>query len=70
MTSKDTFPKFFTEIDASTRHDHWFLSEEDVCFFIGEFTAKKGYQHSVTNQLIFNFKKPMNRQAYREWKYQ
>jgi len=35
--------------------------------FLGEYTAGGGYQYSATNDLIYNFKKPMDRRGKREW---
>ncbi len=39
------------------RPDHWYLTAEDSCAFFGEYTARAGYGHSSTNQLIHNLKK-------------
>ena len=39
------------------RPDHWYLDPTDVCAFFGEYTARAGYGHSSTNQLIHNLKK-------------
>lgn len=39
------------------RPDHWHLTPEDSCAFFGEYTARMGYAHSKTNQLIHNLKK-------------
>lgn len=64
-----SFPKRFTKIDALTRPDHHYLGEEDHCYFLGEYTARKGFSHSATNKLIINFKKPMDRRGKPEWKY-
>ncbi len=36
---------------------------------MGEYTARKGYQYSVTNQLISNFKKKMDRMGKPDWRY-
>ncbi len=70
MTSDATsFPDRFTEIDDLTREDHCYLRANDKCVFLGEYTAKMGFAHSKTNQLIFNFKKPMDRKGQPEWKY-
>jgi len=46
----------FTKIDRLTRGEHRFLNEEDDCYFIGEFTARKGYKHSETNDQIISLK--------------
>lgn len=51
------------------RPDHSHLEREDVCCFFGEYTARKGYAHSSTNNLIFNLKKNPTRRGTEEWKY-
>lgn len=59
-----------TKIDDLTRPDHSFLTEEDSCFYLGEYTARGGYAASITNDLINNLKKPMlRRQNPAEWKW-
>lgn len=67
--SNGTFPQRFTKVDDLTRPDHWYLTSEDVCYFIGEYTARKGYAYSETNNLVFNFKKTMDRRGHPEWRY-
>ena len=67
MTSATTFPQRLTRIDDLMRSDHVYLSEDDVCYFIGEYTARKGYAYSATNQLVLNFKKTMDRRGLPEW---
>ena len=69
MISNSTFPQRFTEVDNLTRQDHYYLTGDDVRYFIGEYTARKGYAYSATNQLILNFKKPMDRHRLPEWRY-
>ncbi len=59
----------FTEIDDLTRCDHWCLTPEDRCFFLGEYTARAGYAFSETNNLISNFKKSPERRRLPEWRY-
>ncbi len=39
------------------RPDHYYLQPEDACYFFGEYTARAGFTHSSTNQLIHNLKK-------------
>ncbi|AJQ92296.1 hypothetical protein [Gynuella sunshinyii] len=46
----------FTQVDDSIRGDHYYLAPEDYCVFFGEYTARLGYSHSKTNQLIVNLK--------------
>ncbi|OYQ36802.1 hypothetical protein CHU95_03255 [Niveispirillum lacus] len=45
------------EIDESNRDDHSRLTADDVCYFLFEYTSRKGYSFSTTNQLISNLKK-------------
>jgi len=63
------FPNNLTAIDRLTRSDHGYLTANDECLFLGEYTARGGFAHSDTNQLIFNLKKPMNRRGRPEWRY-
>lgn len=67
MTSGTPFPSNLTAIDQLTRPDHSYLNEQDRCYFLGEYTARKGYAYSETNNLILNLKKPMDRQGKPEW---
>ena len=69
MTSSGTFPSRFLKVDELALPDHYYLSGEDDCFFMGEYTARKGYQYSATNQLISNFKKKMDRKGKPDWRY-
>ena len=69
MTSDVAFPDRLTEIDELTRPDHYWLTAADRCYFLGEYTARKGYSYSQTNQLILNFKKPLDRKGKPEWRY-
>jgi hypothetical protein len=67
--SNGTFSKRLTEIDDLTRPDHCFLSAADRCFYFGEYSSRAGYDAGPTNQLIFNFKKGVDRKGKPEWKY-
>jgi hypothetical protein len=58
-----------SKIDDLTRPDHTFIEAEDECLYLGEYTARKGYQFSATNNLIFNLKKPMDRRGQPGWHY-
>lgn len=57
------------KIDDLTRPDHSFIEPEDVCYYMGEYTARGGFAASNTNDLILNLKKPMDRKGSPEWKY-
>ena len=69
MTSVGGFPNRLTKLDDLTRSDHSNLRKSDACFFIGEYTAHQGFNFSDTNQLIYNFKKSVDRRGLPEWKY-
>lgn len=69
MTSVSTFPQRLTKIDDLTRPDHFYLTPEDACYFLGEYTARKGYAFSATNQLVLNFKKSLDKRGTPQWKY-
>lgn len=45
-------------IDELTRRDHYYLDADDECYFLGEYTARKGYQYSDTNNAIITLKTP------------
>ena len=60
-------PLRLSRIDDLTRTDHSYLSAGDECFYLREYNARKGYQFSPTNQLIFNLKKPMERRGMPDW---
>jgi hypothetical protein len=69
MTSKNIFPQRLTQVDALSRPDHYYLSSDDTCYFLGEYTAQKGYAFSATNSLIINFKKSVEKRGKAEWRY-
>lgn len=69
MTSGSTFPQRLTKIDELTLPDHSYLTPEDTCYFLGEYTARKGYAFSATNNLVLNFKKPVTRRGQAQWQY-
>jgi len=67
MTSDATlFPERLTKIDELTRADHTYLNDRDECLFFGDYSARKGFAHSATNNLILNFKKAIEIQKYSE----
>ncbi|HEV7911243.1 MAG TPA: hypothetical protein VGP28_09205 [Methylocella sp.] len=68
-TSQDTFPRHLTEIDDLTRPDHYHLDAGDTCLFLGEYTARKGFSFSATNQLVLNFKKSVDSRGRPEWQH-
>ena len=69
MTSGSIFPLRLTKIDALTLPDHSYLTAEDTCYFLGEYTARKGFAFSATNGVVLNFKKPVSKRPLPEWQY-
>lgn len=69
MTSGSSFPNRFTKIDDLNRQHHYYLTAEDTCYFLGEYTARAGYAASATNDLIMNMKKPMDRKDHADWRW-
>lgn len=62
-----SFPSRLTKIDELTRGDHNHLLPEDECLFFGDYTARKSWAHSATNQLILNFKIPAEYKGTSRW---
>ena len=60
MTFESGFPRRLTAIDDLTLGDHSLLLPGDVCHFLGEYTARKGFAYSATNRLILDFKTSMS----------
>lgn len=58
-----------TVVDNSMLSDHYYLTADDVCTFMGEYTARKGFGYSETNQLIFNFKKSPLLRSTAQWQH-
>lgn len=58
-----------TKVDDLNLPDHWYLDTSDECYFIGEYTAGRGFAHSATNQLILNLKKSVDRRGLAEWRH-
>ena len=56
-----------TKIDELIRPDHYYLDGEDECYFIGEYTAGRGFSYSSTNQFIYNLKKSVERRGLTDW---
>lgn len=56
-----------SKIDELTRPDHFYLDPSDDCYFLREYTARRPYQFSETNQLILNLKKSVDRRGRPEW---
>jgi len=51
MKLKKPWQVKLTKIDIFHLPDHHLLSKKDQCFFLGEYTASKGYVDSPTNAI-------------------
>ncbi|MBD3640219.1 MAG: hypothetical protein HUJ18_04420 [Marinobacter sp.] len=58
-----------TEVDEKDFGQHYYLRDGDNCYYFGEYTAREGFNYSKTNQLIHNFKKPVDRKDRPEYQY-
>jgi hypothetical protein len=56
-------PRLLT-IDDQSRPDHSNLTPSDDCYYLYEYTARKGYSFSATNNLISNLKKKLGNPGY------
>ena len=58
-----------SKIDDLTRGDHSYLDSDDQCFYLGEYTARRGFAFSATNNLILNLKKSPDLRGTEQWKW-
>lgn len=56
-------------VDDLVRPDHAFLTEADHCFYLREYTARKGFRHGETNDIVSNLKKTVDKRGKYEWRY-
>ncbi|MBY5734056.1 hypothetical protein HFO26_27800 [Rhizobium leguminosarum] len=57
------------EIDDTTRQDHTRLLASDGCLYLYEYTSRRGYDFSATNNLISNLKKKPSTAGSPSYKY-
>jgi hypothetical protein len=62
-------PTRLQQIDEHTRPDHFYLDEDDECYYILEYTPREGPFFSSTNDLILNLKKSVERRGRPEYRY-
>lgn len=56
-------------IDELIIGEYTYINPFDECYYLLEYTAGAGFLHSTTNQLIINFKKPVDRRGKPEYRY-
>lgn len=70
MTTSDaSWSTRFRRIGDLERPDHHYLTEEDDCHYLGDYTARAGWSHSATNRMISNLKKSPLKRDQPEWRY-
>ena len=62
-------PTTITKIDDLSADDHYHITSDDACYFIGEYTARALAGHSDTNQFVMNYKKNITRRAEAHYRY-
>lgn len=40
------------QIDELTRREHYYLGEDDACYYFGEYTSRKGSAHGISSSLV------------------
>src|SRR5262249_771773 len=68
MTSEGTFPQRLTKIDDLSRPDHFYLTATDECYFLGEYTARKGFAFSADQPADSEFQEG-NKRNGPQWRY-
>ncbi|EBZ5771695.1 hypothetical protein EC412_05335 [Salmonella enterica subsp. enterica serovar Redlands] len=58
-----------TQIDELIREQHYYLEQDDDCYFFGEYTARQGPGFSEMNQLVWNLKKGNERRDHADYHY-
>lgn len=61
---------FFVKVlEDENLSDCYYLDNDDICVYLGDYTAREGYDYSEVNQLISNLKKGVDRKDRDEYKY-
>ena len=58
-----------TRIDDLYRSEYFYLQATDECYFLREYTARRGFAESETNEIVHNIKKSPARRDRPEWHY-
>ena len=58
-----------SRIDQLTIGDHHLLTVADEIYYFGEYTARKGFDYSPTNQLITNLKHGVEHRGQPRWRH-
>lgn len=50
-------------------HDHSYLTSDDHCYYLLDYTSNEGFSYSDSNSLLLNCKKKMDKRGTSEWVY-
>lgn len=69
-----SLPSRIVQVGKVEKKDHYFLSEQDVCYYFGDYLAvtdsqKKAWEVSEVNRFIVNFKKTLDFKNTPSWKF-
>lgn len=56
-------------IDDALRDQHYYLTKDDVCYFLGEYEPRGGFNAGKINSLILNYKKTLDKRGLPEYHY-
>lgn len=61
---------FFVKVlEKENLSDCYYLEEDDICVYLGDYTPRGGYDCSDVNQLIANLKKSIDRREMDDYRY-
>ena len=69
MTSDGSLSNKLRLIGELEMPDHWYLEDDDECYFFGDYTPRAGFSHSDANQLIANLKKDPKYKHHPAWRH-
>lgn len=69
MKLESTSPLLLKRADEWIKNNHPCLKVDDEVYFLGEYTVGALAEYSKINQLILNYKKPLERKCQPDWGY-
>lgn len=57
------------ELEYPALSAHAYLDKDDKCYYLGDYISKGGYSCGPTNNIVYNFKKPMDKKGKSEFIY-
>lgn len=59
----------FIRIDEALRPEHSYLSQDDECYFLGEYHPRAGFRAGLINDMISNVKKSVEKRHLPEYRF-